>query len=350
MVSPLNPFSPIGVSPSDARMIAIDWGSTSLRAFLLGANGQVLETRFGTHGISKMKASSQAYSEVLTTLAGDWLDVWPRLPILACGMVGSKHGWQDVPYVACPANSDQIAAGTVYVTSTDHRRVHIVPGLLYRSDNATPDVMRGEETQIIGALQMQSSWSEHCCIVMPGTHSKWAHICQAQVLEFATHMTGELFAVLREHSVLGRLMTSVESHAGSQNAQKSQDLHLTSFLQGVDAVKDTAIHGLSHLLFSVRSLGLMEDIPASNLADYLSGLLIGHELKAGLVWRSAAGLTQAPLILVGETDLCQRYVQALQRFDVKADAVLSNTAPAGLWRLALSAGLLVPEINLQDSK
>ncbi|MFA9274367.1 MAG: 2-dehydro-3-deoxygalactonokinase [Candidatus Aquirickettsiella gammari] len=317
-----------------ARLIAVDWGSTGLRVFLLGADGALLATRSAAQGASVLKGA-QSYADTLEQLAGDWLryvgTTQKTLPVIACGMVGSQHGWQEVAYVDCPADASQLAAGLALVNGA---ALQIAPGLICRPAGLPPDVMRGEETQIIGALHLQPSLVAASCIVMPGTHSKWAHIRQGQVIDFATHMTGELFAVLRQHSVLGRLIPAEVAEA------EATEQHMPAFLAGVDAARNEGHLGLSHQLFAVRTLGLTAQLPATALADYLSGLLIGHDLRAGLLWRDTADLSAAPLVLLGEPHLCQRYAEALARFDVAANFVLPNTAPAGLWCLALAAGLL----------
>ncbi|MES2037346.1 MAG: 2-dehydro-3-deoxygalactonokinase [Pseudomonadota bacterium] len=315
----------------NVSLIGIDWGSTGLRIFLIGQNGQLIDSRQAASGISVMQGGQAAYVQVLQELAGDWLASWPDVPLLACGMVGSKHGWQEVPYVQSPADARDIAINTLSIDAGDLRpmpsRLGIVPGLLYRGD--APDVMRGEETQIVGALQGQPDWASQSCIVMPGTHSKWASIVDGKVQVFATHMTGELFAVLKQHSVLGRLMPAVQGQTDN-----------TTFIAGLDAARKLMGQGLSHQLFSVRTLGLMGEMPHSGLADYLSGLLIANELLTGLHWRSEHGLVHAPLILIGDASLCARYSLAFSRLGVKPDAVLVNTAPAGLWHLAVTAGML----------
>lgn len=312
-------------------LIGVDWGSTGLRTFLIGQNGRLIDSREAASGISVIQGGQTAYVQVLRELAGDWLTSWPDTPLLACGMVGSKHGWQEVPYVQNPADARAIAINILPIDAGDLRpvpsRLGIVPGLLYRGD--APDVMRGEETQIVGALQGQPDWASQSCIIMPGTHSKWASIVEGKVQAFATHMTGELFAVLKQHSVLGRLMPAVQG----ENSD-------ASFIAGLDTARKMMAQGLCHQLFSVRTLGLMGDMPLGGLADYLSGLLIANELLAGLHWRSEYGLAHAPLILIGEASLCRRYSLALSRFGIKPDAVLLNTAPAGLWHLALTAGML----------
>lgn len=306
------------------RLLGLDWGSTSLRAFLLGPGGKVLAERSNGNGASTL-SGLPAFAAALHGIAGDWLAAHPRLPVLACGMVGSQHGWRDVPYAACPANAAALAAGML---ASPGGEISIVPGMLYDDDALPPDLMRGEETQVVGALQLQPALRDASCIVLPGTHSKWAQVNDGRLMRFATHMTGELFAVLRNHSVLGRLMAN-----GGEFAEHA-------FIAGVDAARDYGHLGMSHQVFAARSLGVTGRAPASDLADYLSGLLVGHELRAGLAWRAAATLAQAPLALVGSPLLCQRYAFALQRFDAAQPLLLDNTAPAGLYHLARAAGML----------
>ncbi len=305
-------------------LLGLDWGSTSLRAFLLGPGGKVLAERSNANGASTL-SGVPAFAAALDGVAGDWLAAHPRLPVLACGMVGSQHGWRDVPYAACPANASALATGMLPSPGAE---IAIVPGMLYDDGALPPDLMRGEETQVVGALQMQPALREASCIVLPGTHSKWAQVNDGRLMRFATHMTGELFAVLRTHSVLGRLMG--DSGAFAEHA----------FAAGVDAARDYGHLGMSHQVFAARTLGVTGRASASDLADYLSGLLVGHELRAGLAWRDAAGLAKAPLALVGSAVLCQRYSLALQRFQAAPPLLLDNTAPAGLYHLARAAGML----------
>lgn len=323
----------------DVRLIGIDWGSTGLRIFLMSENGRLIGNREAASGVSVIQGGNAGYMRTLQELAGDWLTTWSDAPLLACGMVGSKHGWQEVPYVNCPADAQHIARNAVRVDTGSllaaPHSLHILPGLLYRPEGGAPDVMRGEETQIVGALQGQSDWASQSCIVMPGTHSKWASVVDGKVHAFATHMTGELFAVLKQHSVLGRLMPAA-SDAATVKTEASE----TGFIAGLDAARKMLGQGLGHQLFSVRTLGLMGDMPPDGLPDYLSGLLIGNEILAGLQWRSTHGLGHAPLILIGEASLCARYARALSYLGVKPDAVLVNTAPAGLWQLASVARLV----------
>jgi 2-dehydro-3-deoxygalactonokinase len=303
-----------------ARLVGVDWGSTSMRVFLIGEGGVVLATRSAPLGSTAMDGDPKAYAATLVNVAGDWL---LDAPVLACGMVGSRHGWREAPYADCPAGAEALAAQTISVPFSELKSVSIVPGMQCRPHGAAPDVMRGEETQVIGALAEHPEWAKASCMILPGTHSKWAHVEDGRVQGFVTHMTGELFEVLRTHSVLGRLMLP-----------PAQEADEAAFAAGLDMARSTGQPGLTHQLFSVRTRGLFNEIAPEHLPDYLSGMLIGHELQAGLAWRRAAGLTAAPLALIGEPRLCARYAQALQHYDVHSAAVLPNTVPAGLWQLA----------------
>lgn len=300
---------------SEARLIALDWGSTRLRAFLLGSDGAVLASRQTDQGASTLSGAA-AYEQALAQVAREWRAAQPALPVLACGMVGSQHGWREAPYAACPADADALAASTLCMDNG----VRIVPGLLH--DGPQPDVMRGEETQIIGALALHPDLAQDACLVLPGTHAKWARVQHGRVTGFATHMTGELYALLRQHSVLARLMPADGAEPPSP----------AGFIAGVDAARQAG--ALGHQLFAVRTLGLFKRLPPEQLPDYLSGLLIGHEIAHELQSRQPARLA-----IVGEPLLCERYALALARFGLDAPLQLDNTAPAGLWRLAQTLGL-----------
>lgn len=312
-----------------AQLIGLDWGSSSLRAMRIGAGGELLEQRSAASGASQLSGGAAAFGAALDALIADWHDL--DLPLLACGMVGSQHGWREAPYAACPAGAEGLLAAAVSVDWRG-RELRLLPGLRCADARGVPDVMRGEETQVQGALQRRPALAARSCIVMPGTHSKWAELRDAAVQGFATQMTGELFALLRQHSVLARLMP-VETSSGSAPAGSGE-----GFAAGVDAARDAGEGGLLHQLFAVRSLGLMQQLPPAELPDYLSGLLLGHELRAGLAWRAASGLADAPLQLVGEPALCARYALALQRFEQDHETPLPNTAADGLWRIAARAG------------
>ena len=319
----MNPQTPL--SP---QLLALDWGTSSLRAFLM-RDGEVIETRQSAHGIQHLpQPGTPGYEQAFAAIAGDWLRQWPELPIVACGMVGSAQGWKEAPYVRCPADIGTLAGQSVAVPSGLGPDILIAPGVLFDEPGELPDVMRGEEIQIAGALLDHPAWAARSCMLLPGTHSKWAQIEDGRIVRYASYLTGELFAVLSQHSILGRLMPAA--------AEKPRETDEAAFELGLSVARDGRPGDLSHQIFGTRTLGLTGRLPAASLADYLSGLLIGHELVSGLA--GAGDLAQVPLVMIGAPSLCRRYAHSLQFMGRAADAVLDNTAPAGLWNLALAAG------------
>ncbi|MCC4611693.1 2-dehydro-3-deoxygalactonokinase [Xanthomonas campestris pv. esculenti] len=292
-------------------MIAVDWGTSSLRAYLLDATGAVLEQRRGSDGIL---ACQGRFAEVLTRLIADW-----NGPLLLSGMIGSRNGWVEQPYLPCPADTAALAQA---MRSEDDllpgRTLWFVPGVSTGEHDGVPDVMRGEETQLVGLIAALGGGEHVACL--PGTHSKWARIANGQLTDFATVMTGELYAVLRQHSILGKLMD--DDHA---------ELDAAAFLQGVDRSADPG--GLSHHLFGTRTLGLFERLSSAALPSYLSGLLIGHEL------REHRG-DHAIVHLVGSPALAQRYALALRHLGVESQLHPEDLAAAGLFALARQRGLV----------
>lgn len=318
----------------EPALIALDWGTSSLRGFLMDGAGRVLDQRASPHGIQNLPlAGPVGFEAALTGLCGDWLDAHPTVPVVAGGMVGSAQGWVEAPYVATPADAGVLARHAATVWTVAGRPILIAPGVLHDPDCGVPDVMRGEEIQIAGALAGHPDWRRNACIAMPGTHCKWVRIADGRIVDFATYMTGELFAVLRTHSLLGRLMPADREAAPADEEE--------AFAAGIRAAQAANPGDLPHQLFATRSLGLTKRLPAEALSHYLSGLLIGHELRSGLA-RLAAMAPGTPLLLIGDPALCRRYVRALAAFGVTAAAQLGNTAPPGLFQFAAAAGLVPP--------
>ena len=312
------------------QLLALDWGTSSLRAFLM-RDGKVIETRHSAHGIQHLFAPGVAgFEQAFAAIAGDWLRQWPDVPVVAGGMVGSAQGWREAPYVRCPADIAALAENRVAVASGLGPAIAIAPGVLFDAAAELPDVMRGEEIQIAGALFDHPQWAADSCIVLPGTHSKWVRIEGGRIARFATYMTGELFAVLCRHSILGRLLPEAGEGRPAPDA--------AAFELGLAEARRSRPGDFTHQIFAARTLGLTGRLPPAALADYLSGLLIGHELKSGLA--GAGELAAVPLIMIGEPALCGRYARALDGFGHAAAAVLDNTAPVGLWNFAVAAGLL----------
>jgi 2-dehydro-3-deoxygalactonokinase len=317
------------VKPSSlSHLIALDWGTSVLRAYLLGEDGVVLEERSRPWGI--MHLPEGGFVGALDAISGDWLSDAPGLSIIACGMVGSTQGWREAPYVPCPAGRDALEAGLLTVEVTPGRRLHIVPGV--RRDGDPPDVMRGEETQVVGALTHSTHLAARARLIMPGTHSKWVRVEDGHIVDFQTYMTGELFALLKDHSILGR---------PARNAASSTDAESEiAFKRGVSAVRERSSTGAFELLFSARSLVLMTQLKAEHSLDYLSGLLVGEELRCALAIGSSglASSTGEPMALIGDPALCTRYLLAMSVFGLNAVPTIQDTARRGLWQLARQAG------------
>ena len=292
-------------------LIAVDWGTTSARAYRLDDRGEVCDARAAPLGIQQVKGG---YPDALAALLGDWSsDTAPRL---ACGMIGSRQGWIEAPYIDCPAPVDVLARGIV---RTEDGALAIVPGLACRGVDGMPDVMRGEETQIAGAV---SDGAAPTLAILPGTHSKWVTVAGGRIELFATYMTGELFAVLREHSILARLMSIDAAHAPD------------AFRRGWE----TSLAGdgaLLHRLFGTRTLGLFGRLAPEEAPSYLSGLLIGEEVRAAA--RDLAGST---VTVIGDPVLCERYREVLAGGGIGARTALPDAARIGLWRVAIESGLV----------
>lgn len=321
-----------------ATRVALDWGSSHLRAYRLDISrapeSRVREQRTSDDGASRLSGGPAAFEAALHRLAGDWLQ--PGVPVIACGMVGSAHGWREAAYVACPVHLDALHEHLVTVEAGQGCRVHIVPGLTTRDTSGTPDVMRGEETQLVGLLARVPEWAGASLrVVMPGTHAKWVELQRGVVTRFATRMTGELYACLRAHTVLARLMAD----GGGDGAFDAE-----AFDRGVGAALRSGGADLGRLLFGVRAQGLFGELAPAAAPDYLSGLLIGAEVAAGLApahdepaHDARAPIEPvAPIVLVGEEPLCRRYERALQRAGHTARIMSADLAAHGLARVAMA--------------
>jgi 2-dehydro-3-deoxygalactonokinase len=322
-----------------AQLIALDWGTTSLRAYKLAAGGRVLEQRSLLSGIMQLPSAprmiagqqcTDGFELAFDDACGDWLDAQPDLPVIACGMVGSAQGWREAAYRDTPANVANLGTSLTTLHSLRGVDVHIVPGVIERS--RLPNVMRGEETQVLGVLQsLPAGAGDNLLIGLPGSHSKWVEVADGCILHFDTFMTGELFAVLSEHSILGRTQ------------QRGAPFDSQAFDRGVQVALSTdgAIGPLS-TLFSARSLGLTGELSPAEQTDYLSGLLIGHELAAlATVQRRRRDSDPLPsIILIGNSQLCARYSRALDTCGFAQVSLAEHATERGLWHLAEAAGLL----------
>lgn len=292
-----------------SRLLAVDWGSSSLRGALLDADGTALEERSFARGILTVEAGG--FPAVFESCFGDWMT--PVTLCLISGMAGSKQGWREAPYCACPAGFDAIAAALEWV---EPGRIAIVPGLSI--DKAgVPDVMRGEETQIFGALQLLGLSDAR--LVLPGTHSKWATVRDRQVTDFSTWMTGEFYALLRRQSILARMLPEDEPA-----------LDEAAFSQGV--AHALAGPGLLNTAFSTRTLSLFSRMATEALPSYLSGLVISEELKSQTLPRGE------PVVVMGAEALTARYELALALLGVPVQRVGAGATWRGLRAIADTLG------------
>ena len=293
---------------TSAALIGVDWGTTHLRAYRISSRGQTLERRQSPRGISSLRHGE--FADALDELIRDWRN--ESLPVLLCGMVSSRQGWREVPYTACPASLADVGTGLVQI-ETPSGGAWIVGGISTEDSRGRHDVMRGEETQIFGACEDVG----RRLIVAPGTHSKWALVHDRTVEHFRTYLTGELYAVLREHSSLGWAMEGREAEFDER-----------SFLAGVRAVHEDP--DLSHTLFTVRTRTLFEGCEPGEQGAHLSGILIGNEILSGLKHHAADSIT-----LIASASLGRWYstaFSALGRSDVKfVDA--EDAVVQGLWKL-----------------
>jgi len=299
-------------------LIALDWGTTAARAYVLDNAGAVLGTRSAPLGVQHVRDGR--FADALAALLGDWRD--DPAPRIACGMIGSRQGWLEAPYVACPAQLSDLAAGIVRIPEG---RLAVVPGVRTRDSYDVPDVMRGEETQIAGAV---GPLEERVLCAMPGTHSKWACVESGRIVDFLTYMTGEMWNVLLQHSILGRLATAW-TQAGDIGA---------AFERGV--ARGLGPGNLAHDAFGARTLVLMGELQGSDVPDWLSGVMIGREIRNARTWAQRHGYDGSRVRLVGADALVGRYAAAMRQADVAVELADANAAAHGLWRIATQAGIV----------
>jgi 2-dehydro-3-deoxygalactonokinase len=307
------------IESRSTSLIAIDWGTTSARAYRLGLGGAISATRSAPLGIGTLRDGR--FAAALDTLLDDWRD--DAAPRIACGMIGSRQGWIEAPYVECPADLARFGQG---LAKTPGGELAIVPGARCIGAAGVPDVMRGEETQLVGAIGPEEP---RLLAVLPGTHSKWAIVEHGRLVEFATYMTGELYALLRSHSILGRMAAEI---AGAAEVPRA------AFARGV--VRGSAGDGLAHAIFGARTLALAGDLAPEDVGDWLSGVLIGDEIRAARGWAHEHGVDAAKVRVIGDGALVARYVRALEEMGVDAEAGPPAAAALGLYRIAQHAGLV----------
>ena len=261
--------------------IAVDWGTTNRRGYLLGADGQLIDEMEDDRGI--LAVGHHGFDAAVAELKGRLGD----RPLLMAGMIGSNRGWVEAPYVPCPAGLPELAASLKWVVPD---RIAIVPGVSYLGDGRA-DVMRGEEMQILGAYA-EGLVPPDAIVCHPGTHNKWVRLEDGRITAFRTIMTGELFNLLKEHSILADLLAEP---AGAGPAFEDGVRHGLGFAD------------LTAELFSVRARVLLGQAAREDAASYTSGLLIGTDLRIGLATAPAGGI-----VVMGRPELTSLFSAALR--------------------------------------
>lgn len=282
---------------TNISLIAVDWGTTSFRLWALDVNHRVIETVVGPQGMSTLQPHEfrQVLEENLAALK-----VGPTVPVVVCGMAGAAQGWFEAPYLSAPTSLASIGTEVIKVPGSN-RDVYILPGI---KQIHPAQVMRGEETQIAGLLQSDPRFEGTVCL--PGTHTKWARVVDGCLAEFTTAMTGELFALLSQSSVLKHSMAEQGWDPESFGA----------------AVKETldAPQTIATRLFGLRAEMLIGDLSSAMATSQLSGMLIGIELAA-----TRAYWQDNSVGLIGASALCAKYQMALEAEGVDV-TVLDNKA------------------------
>jgi len=299
-------------------LIAADWGTSALRVALLDPTGAVIEQRAGGPGALALAPGTHAAA--LTHFCTGWESSGARAFVIA-GMAGSRQGWAEAPYADCPAGGAQLADQALRVAGETPFGLpaYLVPGVLNRGQggDAAPDVMRGEETQILGALAETDARGG--LFVLPGTHSKWARVDEERIVRFRTCMTGEFYALLRRQSVLARMLPEVEPEPDA-----------AAFARGVRVAAEEG--SLLSSAFGTRALALFGQMAADALPSYLSGLVIGEELRA--MRTSGWYANDASPILVGEPALTRRYAEAFALNGMTARQASAGASWRGLAAIA----------------
>lgn len=306
-----------------AALIGIDWGTTHRRAALIGADGALLGERVDGEGALACKGR---FRESLQALVAGWPGATPELPVVMAGMVGAAIGWQAVSYLeGDTALSDLPRHLTPVADTPAGRRWFIAPGWCLRGEGGVVDVMRGEETQLYGALHALGPDASDGCYVLPGTHSKWVRLHAGRITELRTYMTGELFALLRQH---GTLASAMQTAGAGEEAGMRHDSVADSpdFLRGVAEAARGPV--LTNALFGARARVVTGAMAPGAAAAYVSGLLIGAE------WADAQRLASRdePVRVIGEPALAALHAACARVHDRRLETLDARQIQLAAWR------------------
>lgn len=295
-----------------------DWGNSNARLWLCAADGTVIDAHYGD-GIAAYRGDAAAIAAAFADMTADWPGA---IPALLAGVVGASFGWRDAGYLACPIALDQIGSHAARAP-TNERPVWITPGLRCINAWGEPDTMRGEELQIAGWAA--GDVDDNALIVLPGTHCKWARVTEGRVARFHCAISGELFALLRDHSV----MLDV--------AARDADHDPAAFAEGVALARSAADIDLTALLFAARARQATGAMAAAKAASFLSGIIIGCDVRTAL----RLNMEPDPIVVIGAADISDHYVAALAHWGRAASRLDGDaTMRTGLFHAAREAGLM----------
>lgn len=283
--------------------IAVDWGTTRMRALLCHQNdascrdgGEVVTGP----GIGQL---TRSIPETLFDAIQPWVRQHGKLDLILAGMVGSNLGWRVAPYVQCPVSFDQLYDQRLVFEDRGHS-ISIVPGATCENSLGQADVMRGEEIQLLGWAKRRRRQG-NCLVCLPGTHTKWASVIDGELRSFTTSLTGEVYGLLRHHSVL----------VPREDVTSPRPFDQASFFHGVELIRSRS-NRLLHALFSTRSRSLMEPGVVADQSSYLSGLLIASDIDCAL---GAYAPTGSHVQLIGDQYLCRKFALALEAFGLQSE-------------------------------
>lgn len=294
------------MSHANKPIVGINWGSSNFRAYLIGADGRLLDETSRPSGVAKLdRAGMEA---LMREVGAQWRPGTDRGAVYAAGMVGSNVGWQNVPYVAAPASLADVARGAVRA-DIGGVALRLVPGMACRrAYDGGPDILRGEEIELFGFAELYPDWDGF--LALPGTHTKWVRFAGGRVIDFFTSMSGEMFDRLTSAGLLASIVEG-EAHAGD------------AFFEGVALGSERRL-GLGTLLFGARARVLRDALAKTEAASFLRGLLIGSEIADALAIHP--GIAGGRMPLIGNGPLCQLYAAALERMGMGSWYVDSRAA------------------------
>lgn len=305
------------------KKIIVDWGTTNFRAYLVTNDGNLLDYRKSNHGIQNIKQGQFEdffYKEVL-----DWFKKNKKLEVTAFGMVTSKNGWVETPYIPCPVSPNQLVSSIIRKKLRNGANINFLPGVSYQSAYPFTDVMRGEEIQVLGF-----GIDNDVTMVLPGTHSKWVKIKNQRIDNFKTFVTGELYSLISQYSFIGK------------TDQIEKKISWDTFSHGIEIVKSDPLqaNAMLSLLFSGRTGILSGKIVSTEVQDYLSGLLIALEIfqakQSGLYHKGdTIGL------ITDDTNLCERYQLCSEAFGLRVKVAANDTT--------LKGAILISQLHAKES-